>query len=151
MSERGAFGRGRGGGGEGVSRGGGRGSERGARGGQRGRYQGRAAGRRGGRDGPQERITHPVGAKLLEEKIDEYEPQELLFWLTADRGVEVLLGTTTPRDDSRRLLLAAVEKACTSERSETLNHLLISVRDSAMFKGLSEHLSTGTSRQPAKI
>ena len=52
------------------------------------------------------------------------------------------MGTSSPRDDSRRLLLAAVEKACTSERSETLNHLLISVRDSAMFKGLSEHLST---------
>ena len=52
------------------------------------------------------------------------------------------MGTSSPRDDSRRLLLAAVEKACTSERSETLNHLLISVRDSAMFKGLSEYLST---------
>ena len=142
MSERGAVGRGRGGGGEGLSRGGGFVGGASARGGQRGRYQGSAAGSRGGRDGPRERITHPVGAKLLEEKIDEYEPQELLFWLTADRGVEVLLGTSSPRDDSRRLLLAAVEKACTSERSETLNHLLISVRDSAMFKGLSEHLST---------
>ena len=88
------------------------------------------------------RTIQPVGAKLLEEKIDQYDPQELLLWLTADRGVEVLLGTKAPRDDSRMLLLAAVGRACMSERSETLNHLLISLRDSEMFKGLSEYLAT---------
>ena len=88
------------------------------------------------------RTIQPVGAKLLEEKTEEYDPQELLLWLTADRGVEVLLETEAPHDESRRLLLAAVGKACMSERSETLNHLLISLRDSAMFKGLSEYLST---------
>ena len=88
------------------------------------------------------RTIQPVGAKLLEEKTEEYDPQELLLWLTADRGVEVLLETEAPRDESRRLLFAAVGKACMSERSETLNHLLISLRDSAMFKGLSEYLAT---------
>ena len=62
------------------------------RGGERGRYQGRGGGFRGGREAYREmRTIQPVGAKLLEEKIDEYDRQELLLWLTADRGVEVLL------------------------------------------------------------
>ena len=112
------------------------------RGGERGRYQGRGGGRGGRESHRMMRTIQPVGAKLLEEKTEEYDPQELLLWLTADRGVEVLLETEAPRDESRRLLFAAVGKACMSERSETLNHLLISLRDSAMFKGLSEYLST---------
>ena len=109
--------------------------------GQRGTYRGRGGGR-GGREGHQERIFHPASAKMLEDKIVQYEPQELLLWLTAERGVEVLLGTKDPQEDSRRHILAAAEKACKSERSETLNHLLISLRDSALLKGLPEYLST---------
>ena len=106
--------------------------------GQRGTYRGRG----GGREGNQERIFQPASAKMLEDKVFQYEPQELLLWLTAERGVEVLLGTKDPQEDSRRHILAAAEKACKSERSETLNHLLISLRDSALFKGLPEYLST---------
>ena len=46
-----------------------------------------------------------------------------------------------PDDKSRRWLFAAVRKACRSERSETLDHLLVSIGESAIFKGLPEYLS----------
>ena len=88
------------------------------------------------------RSLHPVGAKLLRERLDTMEPQQLQLWLTGDRGVATLLDTSRPEDQARQLLLAAVKKACTSGRSANLTHLLITLRESQLFKGLSEYLSS---------
>ena len=130
--------------GDGGQRGGVRANKRGPRGGgaKRGRGgQKRRQVHQGGRDGHQERIIQPVSAKVLEEKMHECDPQDLLLWLTADRAVDMLLRRRAPEDKSRRWLFAAVRKACRSERSETPNHLLVSIGKSAIFQGLPEYLS----------
>ena len=92
------------------------------------------------------RIIKPVSAKVLEKKIDECHPLDLLLWLTADRAVDMLLRSRAPDDESRRLLFAAVRKACRSGKSETLNHLLISVCESAIFDGLPKYLTRAYTR-----
>ena len=87
-------------------------------------------------------MVNPVGAKLLEEKCSSLEPWDLLLWLTGDRGVAALLQTNSPNEQARRMMIAAVRKACAAGRSETLTQLLIWLRDSPLFKGLSEYLSS---------
>ena len=84
---------------------------------------------------------------MLEEKL-ELEPSELLWWLTADRGVKALLEIREPQEGARRLLLAAVVKASSAGRSENLIQLLIWLRESPLFQGLSVYLNSAqTSRQ----
>ena len=84
---------------------------------------------------------------MLEEKL-ELEPSELLWWLTADRGVKALLEIREPQEGARRLLLAAVVKATLAGRSENLIQLLIWLRESPLFQGLSVYLNSAqTSRQ----
>ena len=91
--------------------------------------------------------NNPVGFRLLEEKL-ELEPSELLWWLTADRGVKALLEIREPQEGARRLLLAAVVKASSAGRSENLIQLLIWLRESPLFQGLSVYLNSAqTSRQ----
>ena len=88
------------------------------------------------------RVFYPVGAKMLEEKCSSLEPRDLLFWLTGDRGVKALLESNSPNEQSQKMMISAVRKACATGRSENLTQLLIWLRDSPLFKGLSVYLSS---------
>ena len=87
-------------------------------------------------------IHKPVGARLLKEKIDSLYPSELLLWLTGDRGVKALLESLSPDDEARRLMITAVRKACTTGRSENMSYLLVCLRESTLFKSLSEYINS---------
>ena len=93
----------------------------------------------------------PVSSRLLEEKLQELEPTELLWWLTADRGVKALLETREPQEAARRALLAAVVKASSAGRSENLNQLLIWLRESALFQGLSIYLNSANTSKHGNL
>ena len=87
-------------------------------------------------------MFNPVGGRLLADKIAEYDPPDLMMWLTADRGVKALMQESKPQEEARRLLIAAACKVCETERSEILNYFLVSLRESPLFKSLSEYLSS---------
>ena len=93
----------------------------------------------------------PVSSRLLEEKLQELEPTELLWWLTADRGVKALLETREPQEAARRALLAAVVKASSAGRSENLNQLLIWLRESALFQSLSIYLNSANTSKHGNL
>ena len=65
-----------------------------------------------------------------------------MMWLTADRGVKALMEESKPDEEARRLLIAAACKVCENDRSEILNSFLVSLRESPLFKSLSEYLSS---------
>ena len=96
------------------------------------------------RERPQseERVYHPVGVRLLEDRL-ELPPDQLVLWLMADRGVAALLSMEQVHNTRIILmLLSAVKKATEAGRSENLTELLIRVRDSNIFKSLSVYLNS---------
>ena len=106
--------RGRGDGGGGYGGGGGRGGD----------------GGRGGRGGGQHerRVARPVGQGLIRQKIQEMTPDQILFWLLADRGVEALLDTTVTSTNILSAMAEAVRKASGIGRSPNMTTLLIKIR-----------------------
>ena len=63
-------------------------------------------------------MYHPVGVRLLEDKL-ELPPDQLVLWLMADRGVAALLSMEQVNNTRIVLmLLSAVKKSTEAGRSE---------------------------------
>ena len=76
--------------------------------------------------------------------MEEYQPLEMLMWLLANPGVEALLEVELDDSNCRtvHLLLNAVLVAQQSGRSDTLTVLLVRLRDSNLFKSISQFLNS---------
>ena len=74
------------------------------------------------------RVARPVGQGLIRQKIQEMTPDQILFWLLADRGVEALLDTTVTSTNILSAMAEAVRKASGIGRSPNMTTLLIKIR-----------------------